>query len=157
MTAIVQVALAATVPPLAHVPDLAKSIAFVPPTVIVVSVRFAVPVFFRVTVCAELGEPTVTLPKAKPVLSVSVMAGAAAATPVPDSETACGLPAALSATEIVPVFAPRVAGLKLTLMLQLAPALRLAPQGLVCTKSADDDVMPPIANAAVPVFFSVMT
>ena len=49
-TTMVQVAFAATVPPFAHVPDLEKSTALVPPTVMVVSIRFAVPVFFNVTV-----------------------------------------------------------------------------------------------------------
>lgn len=157
VTAIVQVAFAATVPPLTHVPDLEKSTALVPPTVMVVSVRFAVPVFFSVTVCAGLAEPTVTLPKARPVLGVSVIAGAAAATPVPESDTACGLPAALSDTEIDPVFAPSVVGLKLTLILQLRPAPRLAPQAFVCVKSAEEEAIPPIVSAPVPVFFSVIT
>ena len=88
---------------------------------------------------------------------MSVIAGVAAATPVPESDTACGLPAALSDTEIDPVFAPSVVGLKLTLILQLRPAPRLAPQAFVCVKSAEEEAIPPIVSAPVPVFFSVIT
>ena len=51
--------------------------------------------------------------------------------PVPVNDTACGLPVALSLTVTAPERAPVAVGVKLTLMVQLAPALRLAPQVFV--------------------------
>ena len=58
-----------------------------------------------------------------------------AACPVPASVTVCGLPVAPSATEIVPVRAPIADGVKLTLIVQLAPAFTDVPQLLIWLKS----------------------
>ena len=49
-------------------------------------------------------------------------------TPAPVRAAVCGLPVALSVTASVAAAAPVVAGLKVTLMVQLAPAARLEPQ-----------------------------
>jgi len=56
--------------------------------------------------------------------------------PVPVSETVCGLPLALSVTEIVPVTVPFATGRKVTEMLQLVPATMVAEQVLVWAKPA---------------------
>ena len=53
------------------------------------------------------------------------------ATPVPVRLTVCGLPAALSVTVIVPGWLPVAVGVKVTLMVQFAPAVTEAPQVLV--------------------------
>jgi hypothetical protein len=78
--------------------------------------------------------------------------------PVPESDTVCGLPAALSATDSLAVRAARTVGRKVTLIVQLAPAARLLPQVLVCAKF---DLLVPVMEmleivmVAVPVFVSV--
>ena len=54
---------------------------------------------------------------------------------VPLSATVCGLPAGSSAMLSVPVLFPAAAGLKVTEMVQFAPASRLLPQVLVSVKS----------------------
>ena len=56
---------------------------------------------------------------------------AAAAVPVPERLTVCGLPLALSAMLSVAERAPLAEGVKLTLMVQLAPAATELPQVLV--------------------------
>ena len=48
--------------------------------------------------------------------------------PVPDSVAVWGLPGALSAIRKVAVKAPARLGAKLTLMVQVAPAAKVAPQ-----------------------------
>lgn len=60
---------------------------------------------------------------------------AAAETPVPERLTACGLPAALSVMESVPLRVPEAVGVKVTLMVQWAPAATDDPQLFVCAKS----------------------
>jgi len=50
---------------------------------------------------------------------------------VPVSPTDCGLLVALSVIVKVPVRAPAAAGVKVTLIVQLAPALTLLPQVFV--------------------------
>jgi hypothetical protein len=56
--------------------------------------------------------------------------------PVPVRFTVCGLPAALSVIDNVPVRVPLCVGLKVTLMVQLASAARLEPQVFVWLKSS---------------------
>jgi hypothetical protein len=51
--------------------------------------------------------------------------------PVPLSAMACGLPGALSEMLMLPVGVPPAVGLKVTLIVQFAPALTLVPQELV--------------------------
>jgi hypothetical protein len=55
--------------------------------------------------------------------------------PVPVRLTDCGLLEALSVMLSLPDRAPEAVGLKVTLMLQLAPAATELPQVLVCAKS----------------------
>jgi hypothetical protein len=55
--------------------------------------------------------------------------------PVPVSETVCGLSAALSVRVIAPVRLPVAVGLNVTLIVQLAFTARLAPQLFVWAKS----------------------
>src|SRR5436853_172177 len=101
-----------------------------------------------------------------PAFTFSVAAGpvnpkSGAAVPFPLSVMICGLPPALSASDSVPVRAPEAVGVKVTLMVQFAPAAKvaglvgqaLAPV-LVAAKSpeAANEL---IVKAAVPVFVSV--
>src|SRR5438094_3693979 len=55
--------------------------------------------------------------------------------PAPLSATVCGLPEALSLTASVADRAPRALGVKVTLIVQLAPAATLVPQSFVWAKS----------------------
>ncbi len=72
---------------------------------------------------------TFELPKlSDEALSETLGAGAA---PVPESETVCGEPVALSATLRVAVREPVAVGVKITDMVQLEPVARLVPQVLV--------------------------
>ena len=80
---------------------------------------------------------------------------ASADAPVPLSDTACGLAAALSVNVIEPVGVPAAVGVKVTEMVQLALAARLVPQVLVSAKLAEA-AMPLIERAPAPVFFRVM-
>lgn len=107
--------------------------------------------FFMVTVFGALGTLNTSLPKAK-VTGENVMGP----TPVPVRVTICGEFDAVSLTVITPGMLPVVSGANVTLIVQVAPALRLLPQVLVCAKS-------PVAGGieivveAVPVFFTVIT
>ena len=80
------------------------------------------PLLATVIVFARLFVPTGWLPKFT-VVGVNCMY-----VPVPVSDTFCGLPGALSVIEREPVSMPIVVGLKLTLMVQLAPGLTIEPQ-----------------------------
>ncbi len=93
-------------------------------------VSVAVPLLVSVTACAALVLPTCWLPKLRLVLE-RVTAGAAGATPVPVRLTLCGLPAALSVIDTVPVRVPVAVGVNVTLIVQLAAAATDAPQVFV--------------------------
>jgi hypothetical protein len=71
--------------------------------------------------------PTERLPKAR--LEGETLA--AAEVPVPERLTVCGLPVALSAMLRDALRVPAAAGVKVTLIVQLAPASTLDPQLLV--------------------------
>jgi hypothetical protein len=86
-----------------------------------------VPVFLSVTNFAALVVFTMRVPKDKLVADKLT----AAAVPVPDRATVCGLPVALSVTVIVPGWLPVAVGVNVTVMEQLAPAATEAPQVLV--------------------------
>src|SRR6266568_6593263 len=75
---------------------------------------------FRTKGTVALLVPCGTVPKENE-LGVRVMPPVGDEPPVPDRLTNCGLPAALSATESVPLRVPAVVGVKVTLMAQLAP------------------------------------
>jgi hypothetical protein len=74
--------------------------------------------------------------------------------PVPLSATVCGVPEALSEALRVPVLGPGAFGLKVTEMVQLAPALRVVPQVLVWEKSPLA-VMLEMVSETVPVLVRV--
>src|SRR5207302_662249 len=101
-----------------------------------------------------------------PAFTFSVAAGpvnpkSGAAVPFPLSVMICGLPPALSVSDSVPVRAPEAVGVKVTLMVQVAPAAKvaglvgqaLAPV-LVAAKSPEG-ANELIVKAAAPVFVSV--
>src|SRR5438874_240712 len=90
-----------------------------------VIVKAAVPVLVSVTVTDALMVASSWLPKPR-LVGANPTAGAV---PFPLSATVCGLPPALSVTDSVPVRAPEVVGVKVTLIEQLAPAAKVA--GLV--------------------------
>ena len=76
------------------------------------------------------------------------------ATPVPVRLTVCGLPVALSVTVMVPGWLPVAVGVKVTVMVQLAPAATDVPQVLVwayCALAA----MLVMVSAPVPPLVSV--
>jgi hypothetical protein len=58
------------------------------------------------------------------------------AMPVPDSGTVCGLFEALSLIVMLPVRVPTCVGVKVTLMMQFAPAASVLPQGFVLVTGA---------------------
>ncbi len=91
----------------------------------------AVPLLVSVTACAALVLPTCWLPKLR-LVGERVTAGAVGATPVPVRLTLCGLPAALSVIDTVPVRVPVAVGVNVTLIVQLAAAATDAPQVFVC-------------------------
>ena len=106
-----------------------KSEALVPlkltPVIFKVAVLLAL---VSVTVCTAL-PPTATLPKLKAAGERLTMV------PLPDSATVCGLLLALSLILTEPVRLPIAVGVKVTLMVHLAPPARLLPQLFVCAKS----------------------
>src|SRR5215831_13124139 len=91
--------------------------------------------------------PAVTTPKAKPVgLSSTTV-------PVPDKFTFCGLPGALSVIDNIAVRDPSCVGLKVMLIVQLAPAATELPHVFVWAKSPGSAPVNPtlvIPSATVP-------
>src|SRR5437764_7450245 len=120
-------------------------------------VKSAVPVFVSVTVIGVLAFDSSWLPEPG-LVGAHPSPGAV---PLPVSATVCGLPPALSTTDSVPVRAPETVGVKVTSMVQFAPAANVAglvgqafaPE-LVAAKSPEtpNELM---VKAAVPVFVSV--
>jgi hypothetical protein len=117
-----------------------------------VMLKAVVPTLVRVTVFAGLDVPIFTMPKLK------LVGESFAVVPIPLSVTFCGLPAALSVMLTAAVRVPLAVGLKVTLILQLAPAANVLPQVWVCAKSPA--LVPVIAmllmvKLVVPVFLRV--
>ena len=80
-------------------------------------------------------------------------------TPLPLNAAVCGLPLALSVTATLAVRVPVAVGLNVTLIVQLVPAARLAPQVWVWVKSpllVPVMAMPLMLSAAVPVLERVI-
>ncbi len=126
--------------------DWAKS----PDAAIEVMLNAALPVLLSVTLWALLLVPTFWVPK----LSDVGLTLAAGAVPVPLNETLCGLPAASSVIVTEPMRVPVAVGVKLTLMVQLAPAAIDVPQLLLCEKSPPT-TMEEMFSVALPVLLSV--
>jgi len=95
--------------------------------------RATVPELVSVMVWAELVDRTFVDPNVKVVGEIE--ATGPPEVPVPVRVTDCGLPVALSETETAPVRVPAAVGLKVTLMVQLAPFACDVPQLFVCEKS----------------------
>lgn len=74
--------------------------------------------------------------------------------PVPESKTECGLPAAESVIESVPVRTPKASGVNTTLKVQVAPTPSVAAQLLVWVNSPVIDLVL-MVSSAVPVFVRV--
>ena len=94
-----------------------------------VTLKLALPVLLRVTVCTALLVPTGWLAKAR--LVGERLTTAAVLVPVPDRLTVWGLPLALSTMLSAAVRAPLAEGVKVTRIVQLAPAATELPQVLV--------------------------
>ena len=88
----------------------------------------APPVLVSVTVCVAV-EPISVAGKVRLDGDRDTAAGVR---PVPLSVTDCGLPLTLSVMETAPVALPLLCGVKVTLMVQLAPPASEAGQLLVC-------------------------
>jgi hypothetical protein len=132
----------------------AKSLELPPPIAKLVMLRTALPVLLKEMICKELTESTGTVPKAR-LLGERLTPGLA---PVPERTTVCGLPLALSATLTAAVKDPLADGVKVTLIVQLPPAVTLAPQLLLCAKApgfAPVSAIPVILKAPLPVSLNV--
>jgi len=99
----------------------------VPVSARLVMLMAALPVLLRVAVCTALVVPTDWLPKTRLVGERP----STAAVPVPERLTVCGLPLALSVTLTEAVRLPLAEGVKVTLMVQLAPAATELPHVLL--------------------------
>ena len=126
-----------------------KSVASAPVKVMLEMLKLALPVLLRVTTCEVLTMSTASFPKER-LVGERLAADAA---PVPERLTLCGLPVALSVRVTAAVRVPAAVGLKVTLIVQLAPAATLDPQLLVCAKSlalAPETAMLVMLKAALP-------
>ena len=153
VTLIVQLAPAATLEP--HVSVSEKSPEFAPVIPMLEILSAPVPVLLRVTLWGLVVVPTSLFPN----VTFAGKSPTAGAVPVPERATVCGLPKALSATDSDALLAPVVAGVNVTLIAQLLPAAKLAPQLLVSEKSvafAPVMPMPEIFSGPVPVLLSVI-
>jgi hypothetical protein len=152
---------------LVHVPPAAtdepqvlvsvKSAESAPAKAMLVMLKAALPVLFRVTVCGELTVSTDSFPNAR--LEGESLAVAPVLVPVPERLTVWGLPVAVSVKVTAAVRVPVTAGVKVTLLVQLPPAATLDPQLLLWAKSlgfVPESAMLEILKAALPVLFRVM-
>jgi hypothetical protein len=156
VTEIVQVADAASVAP--QVVVSAKSAGFAPAIEMPVMLRVALPGFDSVIVWAAEVTFTVVLGKVR-VLGASSACGVGTAVPVPLTVAVCGEPVALSATAIAAVNVATESGVKVTEMVQVAEAARVAPQVVDSAKSAGFAPaieMPLMFSVALPGFDSVI-
>ena len=148
-TAIVQLAPAAT-----EVPQLlvcAKLLALAPVTARLVRFKVLAPVLVSVTVCTVLVIAIDSLPKDK-LLGETLTVGDVLA-PVPERLTVWEPPTALSVMVNKAARVPLADGVKVKVMVHLAPAARVEPQLLAWAKSpalAPEVAMLVMFNAAVP-------
>src|SRR3989442_1250062 len=99
----------------------AKSAACAPVMVMLVMFRSMSPLLISVRFCSSVVVPSGLLPKA---LLVAESVAVGGVTPVPVSDTDCGLPGASLATPTLALLTPVDAGWNLTPMLQFAPGTR---------------------------------
>lgn len=156
VTVTVQLAPAASdVPQLLVSPKL---LAFAPVTEMPVIVSGAVPGFDNVMGNGVADVVTVVVGKASG-LGLSTACGTRGAVPVPVIAADCGEPVALSVTEIEPERLAAEPGVKVAVIVQLAPAASEVPQLLLSPKLlafVPVTEMPVIVSGAVPGFDSVM-
>jgi hypothetical protein len=155
LTFTVQLPPAATEPPATHVPPLTVKSALAVDNVPRLSA--ALPVLFKVTVCAVLVLPTFKLPK--PNAAEMLATGAAAGEAVPLRPALPGLPAALCATVNVPLRAPAApVGTMATLTTQLLPAATVPPATHVPPTTANSALaeMDEITKPALPLLLTEM-
>src|ERR1022692_1709520 len=114
------------------------------------TVRIPRPVLVSVTFLAALAVKIVWSGKVK-LVGENVTAGD---TPTPESGSVWGLPGALSVTEMEPVRVPVVLGVKVTLIVQLAPGFTVAPQVFVWPNGPVAAMLPTV-RIPRPVFVSV--
>ena len=119
VTEMPQLAPAASAPP--QVVVSAKSAGLAPVMVMLLMVRVALPGFDSVIDCAVAVVPTVVLGKGR-LVGLSKACGNSGAVPVLLSVAVCGVLAALSVTETVAEKLAALVGVKVTEMMQLAPA-----------------------------------
>jgi len=96
----------------------------------------------------------VTVPVPVPVLLTESEKLCRVLVPLPDKLTVCGLPVALSVIDSVPVLVPVVVGVKVTLIVQLAPVLSLAVP-LFASEKSPLAVMVLMFTVLLPVLVSV--
>src|SRR2546428_801959 len=148
LTPIVQLVPGATEPaPVGQVLPAAKAKSAACAPVMVMPVRFsgAPPLLVSVTFCAALVVPTRCSPNA---LLVAESVAVGGVTPVPVSDTDCGLPAASSVMVSVAVRALAAVGVKVRLRTQLAPAASVAPlMQVVPEASAKSPALAPPSTA----------
>ncbi len=106
------------------------------------------------SVCDNGVAPTLASPNASDVTAGAHESTGDAATPVPESDTVCGEPTALDATDTLPAAAPAAVGVNVDEMTQLAPVFRLAPQ-LCDTPNGAVAEMLLMIKAAEPLLVSV--
>src|ERR1022692_605069 len=114
------------------------------------TVRIPRPVLVSVTFLAALVVKIVWSGKVK-LVGENVTAGD---TPTPESGSVWGLPGALSVTETEPDRVPVVLGVKVTLIVQLAPGFTVPPQVFVWANGPVTVVVPTV-RIPRPVFVSV--
>jgi hypothetical protein len=127
--------------------DWAKS----PLAAMLVMFSVALPTFTSARICAALVVPTSWLPK----MRLEAERRTAGPAPLPIRLTFCGLPPALSARLSVPRTTPNAAGVKVTLILQLAAGMREAGQLFVCAKPPGPVLMEEMLNDAPPTLAKV--
>jgi len=152
VTLIVQLPPAATEVP--QVLVCAKSPVLAPVSAMLETLSAAVPLLVRVAVSVPLVVLTASLPKARLVGERP----AATVVPVPERLRDWGLPVALSVMLTEAVRLPLVVGSKVTLIVQLPPAVTETPQVLVSAKSpglAPASAMPERLSAAFPLLVRV--
>src|SRR2546421_4983123 len=109
-----------------QVPEPAKAKSPLIVRLLIVSVAF--PVLLSVTACAALAVPTVWFPNVKEVGERLTTGAVLVEPPVPVSGIVCGVFGALSLSVTAPVRVPVAAGVKFTLIVQLAPAATVPAQ-----------------------------
>jgi len=152
VTLIVQVALAAID---ALVQELVSAKPALAATAL--TVKAALPLLVTVTVCALLVVPFSWLPKEREVGDKETP-GPVAAVPVPVTATVWGLPGASSVKVSEPVLAPAAVGVKITLIVQVAPTASEPPQllaGVVVAAKSPPAATLVTFSVAIPEFVSV--